>query len=159
MWALQFCFSISILLWWTKTDANYRKDFCVWSDSPKSSQAASCYSRGLLGDPSSGSGFAPVILEETLESPLDRKKIKPVNLRGNQPWIFIGRTDVETEAAILWPPDAKSQLIGKDPEAGKDWGNWTQQQPNLQVSFVNHMSSLLLLLLSRLSRVWLCATP
>ena len=56
-----------------------------------------------------------------LENPLDSKEIKPVNPKGNQPCIFIGRTDAEAEALILWPPDAKSQLIGKDPEAGKDW--------------------------------------
>ena len=60
------------------------------------------------------------MLEKTLESPLDCKKIKPVNPKGNQSWIFIGRTDAEAEAAILWPPDAKGQLIGKDPDAGKD---------------------------------------
>ena len=59
------------------------------------------------------------LLEKTLESPLDSKEIKPVNLKGNQPWI--GRTHAETEAPILWPPDAKSQLTGKDPDAGKDW--------------------------------------
>ena len=58
-------------------------------------------------------------LEKTLESPLDCKEIKPVNPKGNQPWIFIGKTDAE--APILWPPDAKSQLIEKDLEAGKDW--------------------------------------
>ena len=63
----------------------------------------------------------PIVLEKTLESPLD-SKIKLVNLKGNQLWIFIGRTDAEVEATILWPPDAKSQLIGKDPNAGKDWG-------------------------------------
>ena len=62
-----------------------------------------------------------VVLEKTLESPLDCKEIQPVNLKGSQPWIFIGGTDVEAEAPILWPPDAKSQLIGKDPDAGKDW--------------------------------------
>ena len=61
------------------------------------------------------------MLEKTLESPLDCKEIKPVNPKGNQPWIFIGRTDAEAEAPILWPSDAKSQLIGKDPDAGKDW--------------------------------------
>ena len=55
------------------------------------------------------------------ESPLDCKEIKPVNPKGHQPWIFIGRTDAETETPILWPPDAKSWLIGKDPNAGKDW--------------------------------------
>ena len=56
-----------------------------------------------------------------LESPLETKEIKPVNAQGNQPWIFTGRTDAETEAPIFWPPDAKSWLIGKDPDAGKDW--------------------------------------
>ena len=60
-------------------------------------------------------------LEKTLESPSDCKEIKPVNLKGNQSWIFIGRTDAEAEAPILWPPDAKNRLIGKDPDAGKDW--------------------------------------
>ena len=54
-------------------------------------------------------------------SPMD-SKIKPVNPKGNQPWIFIGRTDTEAEAPMLWPPDVQSQLIGKDSEAGKDWG-------------------------------------
>ena len=63
--------------------------------------------------------FQIVVLEKTLESLLDCKKIKPVNPKGNQPWIFIGRTDAE--APILWPPDVKSSLIGKDPDAGKDW--------------------------------------
>ena len=62
-----------------------------------------------------------VVLEKTLESPLERKEIKPVNPKRNAPWIFIGRTDVEAEAPILWPPDAKSWLIWKDPDAGKDW--------------------------------------
>ena len=62
------------------------------------------------------------VLEKTLESPLDCKEIKPVNPKGNQRWIFIGRTDAEAEAPVLWPPDSKSWLIGKDPDAGKDWG-------------------------------------
>ena len=65
--------------------------------------------------------FQTVVLEKTLESPLDRKKTKSVNPKGNQPWIFFGRTDAEAEALILWPPDVESQLIGKDPDAGKDW--------------------------------------
>ena len=64
--------------------------------------------------------FWTVVLEKTLKSPLDRKEIKQVNLKGNQLWIFIGRTDAE--APILWSPDAKSWFIGKDPDAGKDWG-------------------------------------
>ena len=63
-------------------------------------------------------------LEKTLESPLDCKEIKPVNWfpKGNQSWIFIRRTDAKTEAPILWPPDVKSWLTGKDPDAGQDWG-------------------------------------
>ena len=61
-----------------------------------------------------------MVLEKTLESPLDCKEIQPVHPRGDQSWVFIGRTDVEAETPILWPPDAKSQLIGKDPDAGKD---------------------------------------
>ena len=60
-------------------------------------------------------------VEKTLESPLDCKEIQPVNPKGNQFWIFIERTDAETEASVLWLPDAKSQLLGKDPDAGKDW--------------------------------------
>ena len=60
------------------------------------------------------------MLEKTLESPLDSQEIKPVTPKVNQPWIFIGRT--EAEAPIIWPPDAKNQLIGKDPDAGKHWG-------------------------------------
>ena len=63
--------------------------------------------------------FQTVVLEKTLESPLDCKEIKPVNPKRNQPWIPIGSTDAK--APILWPPDVKSQLIGKDPDAGKDW--------------------------------------
>ena len=61
------------------------------------------------------------MLENILESPLDCKGIKLVHPEGNQPWIVIGRTDADAEAPILWPPDTKSQLIGKDPDAGKDW--------------------------------------
>ena len=62
-----------------------------------------------------------VLLEKTLERYLNFKEIKPVNPKGNQSWIFIGRTDDEAETPILWLPDAKNQLIGKDPDAGKDW--------------------------------------
>ena len=65
--------------------------------------------------------FCTVELEKTLESPLDCKEIHPVHPKGNQSWMFIGRTDVEAETPILWPPDAKSWLIWKDPDAGKDW--------------------------------------
>ena len=62
-----------------------------------------------------------VVLEKTLESPLDSKEIQPVHPKGNQSWIFIGRTDAEAETSLLWPPDTKSWLIWKDPDAGKDW--------------------------------------
>ena len=65
--------------------------------------------------------FWTVVVEETFESPLGSKEIKTVNPKGNQPWIFIGRTDAEAETPILWPPDVKSWLIWKDPDAGKDW--------------------------------------
>ena len=65
--------------------------------------------------------FWTVVLEKTLESPLDYKEIKPVHPKGNQPWICIGRTDAEVETSILWPPDVKNWLIWKDPDAGKDW--------------------------------------
>ena len=68
--------------------------------------------------------FWTMALEKTLESPLDCKKIKPVNLKWNQSWIFIGRTDAEAPA--LWPCEVKSQLIGKDPDAGKDW--WQEEK-------------------------------
>ena len=62
------------------------------------------------------------MLEKTLESPLDCKEIKLVNSKGNQSWTFIGRIDAEAEASTLWPPDVKNWHIGKDPDAGKDWG-------------------------------------
>ena len=65
--------------------------------------------------------FWTVVLEKTLESSLDCKEIKPVNPQGNQSWIFIGRTDIEVETPILWPPDVTSWLISKDSDAGKDW--------------------------------------
>ena len=66
--------------------------------------------------------FQTVVLEKTLEIPSDSKEIKPVNPKGNQPWIFIGKTDIEAEAPILWPPYVKSRVTGKDHDAGKDWG-------------------------------------
>ena len=65
--------------------------------------------------------FWTVVLEKTLESSLDYKEIQPVNPKGNHSWIFIGRTDAGAETLIIWPPDVKSWLIGKDPDAGKDW--------------------------------------
>jgi len=66
--------------------------------------------------------FWTVVLEKTLESPLDCKEIQPVHPKGDQSWVFIGRIDAEAETPILRPPDVKSWLVGKDPDAGKDWG-------------------------------------
>ena len=66
--------------------------------------------------------FWTAVLDKSLESPLHCKEIQPVHPKGDQSWVFIGRTDVEAEAVILWPPDTKSWLIWKDPDAGKDWG-------------------------------------
>ena len=63
-----------------------------------------------------------MVLEKTLQSPLDCREIQPVHPKRKQSWVFIGRTDAEVETPILWPPDAKSSLIGKDPDAGRDWG-------------------------------------
>ena len=66
--------------------------------------------------------FWTVVLEKTLEGPLDCKEIQPVHSEGDQPWVFFGRTDAEAETPVLWPPDAKSWFIGKDSDAGRDWG-------------------------------------
>jgi len=70
--------------------------------------------------------FWTVVLEKTLESPLDCKEIQPVHPKGDQSWVFIGRTDVEAETPVFWPPDAKSRLIWKDPDAGQDW--WQEEK-------------------------------
>ena len=77
--------------------------------------------------------FWTTVLEKTLESPLDCKEIKPVNPKGNQPWIFSGRADAEAETPILCPPDVKSWLIGKDPEAGKDRGRRRRGQQEMRL--------------------------
>ena len=123
--------------------------------------------------------FWTVVLEKTLESPLDCKEIQPVHPKGNQSWIFIGRTDAAAETPILWPPDAKNWLIGKDPDAGKDWrweekgmtedemAGWHHQLSEYEFESTPGVGDgqggllllLLLLLLSRFSRVRLCATP
>ena len=65
--------------------------------------------------------FWTVVLEKTLESPFNRKEIQPVNPKGNQSWVYIGRTDAEAETPVLWPCDAENWLTGKDPDAGRDW--------------------------------------
>ena len=71
--------------------------------------------------------FWTVVSEKTLKSPVNCKEIQAVNPEGNQSWIFIGRTDSEAESPILWPPDEKNWLIGKDPDAGKDWRGWQRR--------------------------------
>ena len=82
-------------------------------------QSISTHGISPFPPPPSNQSCPVLLLEKTLESPLDCKEIQPVRPKGNQPWIFIGRTNAETP--ILWPPDAKSQLTGKNPDAGKDW--------------------------------------
>ena len=81
-----------------------------------------------------------VVLEKTLGSPLDSKEIKPVYPKGNQPWIFIGRTEAEAEAPILWPPDVKSQLIVKDPDVGKDWGQEEKETEDEMVEWHDQLN-------------------
>ena len=90
---------------------NYNSHVWMWELDHKESWA------------SKNSCFQTVVLENTLESPLDYKEIQLVHPKGNQAWIVIGRTDAEAEAPVLWPPDAKSWPIWKDPDAGKDWGH------------------------------------
>ena len=83
--------------------------------------------------------FWTVVWEKTLETPLDSKEIKPVNPKGNQPWIFIERSDAEAESPIVWPPDVKKWLIGKDPDAGK---NWRQEEKRMTRRWNGWMASL-----------------
>ena len=81
--------------------------------------------------------FWTVVLEKTLESPLDCKEIQPILSKGDQSWVFIGRTDVEAEIPILWLPDAKNWLIWKDPDAGKDW-RWEKGMPENEMAGWHH---------------------
>ena len=81
---------------------------------------------------SSSTSFWTVVLEKTLERPLDSKESQPVHPKGNQSWIFIGRTDAEAETPILWPPDGKNWLIGKDSDAGKDWRQGRRGQQRMR---------------------------
>ena len=90
---MYFFSSSHVLMWELDCKDSWAKDWCFWT----------------------------VVLEKTLESPLDCKEIKPVHPKGEHSWVFIGRTDVEAETPILWPPDAKNWLIWKDLDAGKDW--------------------------------------
>ena len=84
--------------------------------------------------------FLTVVLEKTLQSPLDCKEIKPVNPKGNQSWIFIGRTDAEAETPILWSPDAKNWLTGKFPDAGKVWRQEKKRTENKMVGWHHWLS-------------------
>ena len=95
--------------------------------------------------------FWTVVLEKTLESPLDCKEIKSVvNPKGNESWIFIGRTDAEIETAILWPPDAKNWLIWKDPDAGNDW---RQEEKGTQRKWLDGITDLMDMNLSKLQEL------
>ena len=84
--------------------------------------------------------FSTVVLEKTLESPLDGKEIKLLNPKGNQPWIFIGRAKAKAEMSILWPLDAKNWLIGKDLDAGKDWGKKEKRGKDMMVGQHHQLS-------------------
>ena len=95
--------------------------------------------------------FWIVVLKKTLESPLESKEVKPVDPKGNQPWIFIGRTDADAETPILWPPDAKSPLIGKDPDAGKDWGE--EEKGMTRMRLLDDITDLMDMSLSKLQQI------
>ena len=82
--------------------------------------------------------FWTVVLEKTLESPLDCKEIQPVHPKGNQSWIFIGRTVAETETPVLWPLGAKNWLIGKDPDSGKDWRQEEKRMTEDEMVVLHH---------------------
>ena len=94
---------------------------------------------------------------QDLESPLDFKEIKPVNPKGNQSWIFIGRTDAEAEAPILWPPDAKNWLIRKDPDAGKDWRQ--KEKGMIKTRWLDGTTDSIEMSLSKLWRWWRTGKP
>ena len=101
--------------------------------------------------------FQVVVLENILESPLDSKDIKPVNPKGNQPRILIRRSNAEAEAPILWPPDVKSWLIWKDPDAGKDWG---QEEKGFVKAVYCHPAYLTYMqITSRETLVWMKHNP
>ena len=86
--------------------------------------------------------FWTVVLQKTLESPLDCKEIQPVHPEGDQSWVFTGRTAVEAETLILWPPDVKSWLIWKDPDAGKDWGQEKRMTEDEMVGLHHQLNGL-----------------
>ena len=98
--------------------------------------------------------FWTVVLEKTLESTLDSKEIKPVNPKGNQPWIFIGRTDAEAEFPVLWPRDMKSRLTGKDPYVGKYWGQEQKEATEDEmVGWLNEITDSIDMSLSKLQEM------
>ena len=114
---------------WTELRQHIKKQRHYFADGPSSQSYSFSSSHVWMWELDHKEGWAlknwcfwTVVLEKTLKSPLNCKEIKPVNPKGNQSWIFIGRTDAEAEAPILWPPDARSRLIGKDPDAEKIGG-------------------------------------
>ena len=90
-----------------------------------------------------------VVLEKTLESPLDLKEIQPAHPKRVQSWVFIGRTDAEAETPVFWPPDAKSWLIGKDPDAGRDWGQEEKGMTEDEMAGWHHITDLMGMSLSK----------
>ena len=124
---LKDAYSLEEKLWPTKT-AYYKAEMLLCQQNPSSQSYGFSSGHVWMWDLDYKESWAPknlwfwtVVLEKTLESPLDSKEIQPVNPKGNQPWIFIGRTGVEAETPILWPPDAKNWLTRKDPDGGEDW--------------------------------------
>ena len=106
----QMCLLINLVLFWVWTTGKTSGYVWMWELDYKESWVPKNWC------------FWTVVLGKTPESPLDCKEIQPVHPKGDQPWVFIGRSDVGAETPIFWSPDAKSWLIGKDPDAGKDWG-------------------------------------
>ena len=95
--------------------------------------------------------FWTVMLEKTVESPLDCKEIQPVHPKGDKSWVFTGRTDAEAETPILWPPHVKSWLIGKDPDAGRDWGR--RRMGRQRMRWLDDITNLMNLSLSKLQEL------